>query len=122
MEKIKNFESKLEILKTMIFMFKKLLKDWLLKYLKLRPTENHQITPYIHTFVFHLGELTEKHKNINIYSCQGLERLNEFIKKMYFCSSNKNNYLNSFLRQIILKRNRIELYLLKVNLSNYMNN
>lgn len=90
-------------------------QEWLRDYLKLRPSETHEITPYIHIFVFHLKELIKRHTNLNIYNCQGLEKLNEFTTKMYFSSTNKNNFSNDFLKQIILKRNRLELYFLKAN-------
>ena len=86
------------------------LKIWLGHYVKLVPRETKEITPYIHIFTFHLPEFIQKHKNINIYNLQGLEKLNDFVTQIYHCSSNKHKLNNSYIFQMIKKRNRVDFY------------
>ena len=67
-----------------------------------------QETPYMHLFVNHLHEFIELHGDVNIYSQQGLEKLNDMTTSQFFRSTNKKN----FLKQLLEKRNRLELYLI----------
>ena len=71
------------------------LKNWLGQYVELVPRNTKEITPYIHIFAFHLPEFILKHKNINIYNLQGLEKLNDFVTQIYHCSSNKHKLKSS---------------------------
>ena len=86
------------------------LKNWLGQYVELVPRNTKEITPYIHIFAFHLPEFILKHKNINIYNLQGLEKLNDFVTQIYHCSSNKHKLNNSYIFQMIKKRNRVDFY------------
>ena len=65
-------------------------------------------TPYIHLFVNHLHEFIDIHGDVNSYSQQGLEKLNDLTTSQFFRGTNKKN----FLKQILEKRNRLELYLI----------
>jgi hypothetical protein len=62
------------------------------------------ITPYIHYFCVHLHEAYEKHGNLNFFSTQGLEKLNDLSTYQYFSSTNNNS---KFLKQILEKDFRI---------------
>ena len=68
-----------------------------------------QETPYIHLFVNHLHEFIEIHGDVNSYSQQGLEKLNDITTSQFFRSTNKKGSL----KQILEKRNRLELYSIK---------
>ena len=67
-------------------------------------------TPYIHIFVSHIFQqvdyLRTKNLSINDFSMQGVEKLNDFTTKYYQRSSNKKS---DFIKQILLKRSRIEI-------------
>jgi hypothetical protein len=84
------------------------LKKWLRKYVELGGSE--EITPYIHIFVFHVPELIKKYRNINLFNCQGLEKLNELTIKDFHTSTNKKKQNKAYLKQLFEKRNRIEFY------------
>ena len=86
------------------------LKIWLGHYVKLVTRESKEITPYIHIFTFHLPYFILKHKNINLYNLQGLEKLNDFVTQIYHCSSNKHKLNNSYIFQMLKKRNRVDFY------------
>lgn len=66
------------------------------------------ITPYIHSFVFHLPEFIKIHGNINLFNLQGLEKLNDLTTIAFQRSSNKRK---TYLKQLIDKRNRYEFFL-----------
>ncbi len=83
--------------------FSRDLKEWLRSFLKVIDRKN--ITPYIHTFVFHIPEFIEIYRNINLFSCQALEKLNSETKTNYFRSSNRKK--NSII-QLLQKSNRNE--------------
>ena len=51
-----------------------------------------------------------RHKNLNFYNQQGMEKLNDFIRLYYFRSSNKKRNDNKYLSQLLEKRNRIEYF------------
>lgn len=69
------------------------------------------ITPYMHTFVYHIPEFIRLHGNINLFNLQGLEKLNDISTNNYHRSSNKSK---TYLNQMIQKRNRQELCLLNL--------
>ncbi len=57
-------------------------KSWLKKYLNLNDTPN--VTPYMHTFVYHLHELQLVYGNVNKFNMEGLEKKNRILKSQYF--------------------------------------
>ena len=110
-EKQKNFQDKAEHYKGKIIKdLKSDLKKWLTAYKTINKTYTNKLTisPYIHIFCKHTPELLEIHGNINIFNCQGLEKLNHFTIQYYHFCSNKNSTDLSYLSQMIYKRNRIE--------------
>ena len=78
-------------------------------------------TPYIHIFVSHIFQqvdyLRKKNVCINDFSMQGVEKLNDFMTKYYQRASNKKS---DFIRQILLKRSRIEILHHHDNLTNIL--
>lgn len=78
--------------------------NWLLLYEKQYTPQ--RITPYIHIFADHLAEMIELHGDINAFSMQGLEKLNDLTTQHYFSST--NHHPDKYLKQIIDKRNRLE--------------
>ncbi|CAF1205275.1 unnamed protein product [Didymodactylos carnosus] len=61
-----------------------------------------QITPYIHVFSAHLYEFFDCFDNLNTFSLQGVERLNELLTRDYFVGSNKKgDYFKDMLRKRI---------------------
>lgn len=69
------------------------------------------ITPYMHAFVVHIPEFIQIHGNLNLFSLQGLEKLNDITTQNFHRSSNKKE---NFLVQMLQKRNRQELYSLNL--------
>ena len=65
------------------------------------------VTPYMHAFTMHVPEMLELHGNIVTFTQQGLEKLNDITTKQFQRSTNHQELLS--LRQILEKRNRIEL-------------
>ena len=53
------------------------LKVWLHFCKRLDPMTN--TSPYVHIFVFHVPEFLTRHGSINLYNCEGLEKLNYII-------------------------------------------
>ena len=88
------------------------LKVFLYDYIKSTPDK--KITPYIHILVFHISEFIQIYKNINIYSMQGLEKKNHFLKTNFFRQT--NHHKNEFPTILIEKLNRTELIHLKANI------
>ena len=82
------------------------LKNWVTVYTQLGASNSNKFTPYIHIFVHHIPEFIKLHGCINLFNCQGLEKLNHIIKLAYFSNSNKNSKV--YLRQVLEKRNRAE--------------
>ena len=76
------------------------------------------ITPYMHSFVFHIPEFLDKYKNVNIFNTQGLEKLNDHTTIDFRTSTNKNKKDNKYLSQLFAKRNRIDFYNLNLNIQN----
>ena len=63
-----------------------------------------KITPYIHTLIFHIPEVYEKYGNLNFFSAQGLEKLNDLSTYQYFSSTNKSG---EFIKQMLQKDFRL---------------
>jgi len=63
-----------------------------------------KITPYIHFLFYHLHESYSKFGNLNYYSAQGLEKLNDQSTYQYFGSTNKSK---TFIKQMLEKDFRI---------------
>ena len=85
------------------------LQNWLIAYLKLNESDN-SITPYVHSFVFHMPEFLRMYDDINQFNMQGLEKLNDLATQYYHNSTNRNKKANTYITQIIAKRNRIEFF------------
>ena len=83
------------------------LRVWLKDFIRIEP----KITPYIHIFCYHIPELIEKYSDLNIFSMQGMEKLNEFLKINFFRQTNR--HLNEFPTILLEKINRKEFYHLK---------
>ena len=77
--------------------------EWLKEFLSVYHKSN--VTPYIHIFVTHLHEFVDLYGDINLYTCQGNEKLNDLMKTYWFRSNNKKE---NELVQLMQKRNRIE--------------
>ena len=87
------------------------LRNWLDAYLQINKTyrNSNTISPYIHNFCFHSIELLRIHgKSFNLMNCNGSEKLNHCTTIYYHASSNKNNTDLKYLKQMILKRSRLE--------------
>lgn len=72
------------------------------------------ITPYIHIFVFHVPEFIAKHRNLNQFTMQGLEKLNE-VKKDFFRKTNRSK--DKFTSQLLQIENHREFNSLKGKIS-----
>jgi len=82
-------------------------KKWVAKFTSIYQSKH--VTPYLHIFAMHLSELLIKQKNLVIFTQQGLEKLNDQTT-IDFTKSANHNYRNlDALKQILSKRNRIEL-------------
>ena len=71
-----------------------------------------EITVYIHIFIHHLWEMMKNLNsvNINLFTLEGLEKLNDMITQYYFRSTNRRK---NHVKQIFQKRNRIEQIIFK---------
>jgi hypothetical protein len=85
--------------------------------------EYKPITPYIHEFVFHIPEFLRLYKDVNIFNTEGLEKLNDFTTEDYFKSTNRkfnneNRQIEKieYIRQLMNKKNRVDLYQLNFGL------
>jgi len=94
------------------------LKNLLETFLTVNEINNNSNTifPYLHIFRFHLIEMIQKYGNINKFSTQSLEKLNDFSTQYYHLGTNKKN----FLSQLISKRNRIEFSNLSGNIDEFL--
>ena len=80
------------------------IKCWVKLFLKLYQTKN--VTPYIHSFAYHVPEFIEKYGNICKFNQQGLEKLNDVTTRHYLCATNHREM--EALTQVMQKRNRLE--------------
>ena len=78
--------------------------DWLNEFLQVY--QRSAVTPYIHIFVAHAHEIIQLYGDINKFTCQGIEKLNDLETMYYFRSNNKQK--NTDLIELLQKRNRIE--------------
>ena len=81
---------------------KSLTELFLSKFLKLYSCED--VTPSLHLFVHHLHELYKDNGDINLFNCQGSEKLNDLTTTIFFKSTNKKDNL----REILNHQLRIE--------------
>ena len=80
------------------------IKNWVKMFLKVYQTKN--ITPYVHSFAFHVPEFIDKYGCIVQFTQQGLEKLNDVTTQHFLRSSNHRN--SEALKQVLEKRNRLE--------------
>ncbi len=76
------------------------------KHLNLNDTPN--VTPYMHTFVYHLHELQLVYGNVNKFNMEGFEKKNGILKSQYFSATNRVQQ-KTFLFQLINQQNRLDL-------------
>ena len=72
---------------------KKFLEDFLAVY------HRNEITPYLHCMCHHLPEQHFKYGNLNYFSAQGLEKLNDMSTSLYFNSTNKKGAIKQMLER-----------------------
>ena len=112
-----NFERKPIIEKEVFFNRLRLdLKTWAESYIQINKTYRgvSNISPYIHIFIFHSVELLQTYgKILNLLNCNSIEKFNHFSINYYHNSSNRNNTDLKYLKQMILKRNRVEYIMLE---------
>ena len=65
--------------------------------------------------MYHVPEFISKFKNLSMFNLQGLEKLNDIVKHNYFKQTNHKN--EQFLKQLIEKKNRMELNLFDVTIT-----
>ncbi len=80
------------------------LKSWVRMFLKIYQTKN--VTPYIHSFVYHVPEFIEKYGCIGKFNQQGLEKLNDVTTVNFLKSTNRRK--SEAYKQILQKWNRLE--------------
>ena len=80
------------------------IKDWVREFLKLYQTKH--VTPYVHSFAYHVPEYVRQYGNITKFTQEGLEKLNDITTKNFQRSTNHKDL--SALKQALEKRNRIE--------------
>ncbi|CAF1172501.1 unnamed protein product [Didymodactylos carnosus] len=62
----------------------------------------NEVTPYVHVLSAHIGEFYKIFKNLNKFTMQGVEKLNDVMTQDYFRGSNKKgDYFTQMLRQRI---------------------
>ena len=70
-----------------------------------------EITPYLHVTFFHLAEQYRALSGqINRFSTEGLEKLNDLTTSHFFRSTNKKETGTHFIEQILERDQRIEMY------------
>lgn len=62
------------------------------------------VTPYIHTLVYHISWLAGKYGKLSKYSGQGTEKINDALKQMHHKRTNKQDVIVAALKA----RKRIE--------------
>ena len=94
-------------------------EGWVKDYLSVSKKENNseKLTPYIHIYIFHYTQMLELHGKIHNFSTQPNEKLNDFCTIYYNKCTNKQNQDRNYLIQLVRKRNRIEFYNLKGDVS-----
>jgi hypothetical protein len=71
-----------------------------------------EITPYLHATCFHFADQYQSlNGKINLYSTEGLEKLNDFSTYQFFRATNKKTSAKStYIKQILERDQRIEMY------------
>ena len=77
--------------------------QWLKLFLEVYQTKD--VTPYVHTLVFHIPKFIELYGSLALFSQQGLEWLNDNITKDYFRST---NHRQDALKILLMKLNWLE--------------
>ena len=77
-------------------------KDWVILYRNVYLAKD--ITPYMHVLSNHVHEVMRLYGNPSFFCQQGLEKLNDFVTKWYFRSS---NFGKDALKQVMQKQNRL---------------
>lgn len=67
---------------------------------------SHDVTLYMHVFAKHVTTTIKRHGNLNKFSQQTFEKLNDRITKWYFQATNHHNL--DALTQLMNKQNKIE--------------
>lgn len=103
-----NFSSIMGIIKSKDAVDVKLLsvkcKEWVQLYVTTYQAKD--VTPYMHVLMYHVPEAIRIHGDINIFSQQGMEKMNDSVTSWYFRSSNHNGI--DALQQVMMKQNRVE--------------
>lgn len=93
-------ENRIEMIKNNCF-------DWLKMFEK--KYDPSKITVYMHIFGEHLWEMVQLHGDINLFTMQGLEKLNDLTTMWYYGSTNRKGGDRNYLVQLMNKRNRVDL-------------
>ena len=72
----------------------------------IRTYHEHNVTPYIHALMNHVGEFMKLHGSLLQFSQHGLEKYNDIMTKDYFRATSHRG--EAALRQIMEKQNRLE--------------
>ena len=80
-------------------------KTWVTRFKLLYQSKD--VTPYMHALAMHVSEFIHLYGNLVAFTQQGLEKLNDITTKQFQRSTNHRDI--SSLKQILEKRNRIEL-------------
>ena len=86
--------------------FMKDAKKWVLDFTNIYQAKH--VTPYIHILAKHIPEFLQKYKNINQFTMQGMEKINDQTTLDFAKSTNHNYHNLDALKQLMQKRNRIE--------------
>ena len=73
-------------------------------FLKVYQTKN--VTPYIHSFVFHVPEFIQKYGSVCKFTQQGLEKLNDVTTQHFLRSTNHRS--SQAFKQVMEKWNHLE--------------
>ena len=76
--------------------------EWMKMYLCLYHVDN--VSVYMHIFASHLHEFIDLYGNINLFNCEGLEKLNDYSTLEYYRSTNKKGKVTN---QILHHRMRV---------------
>lgn len=68
--------------------------------------QSKDVTPYMHAFAMHVSQFMDLHRNITMFTQQGLEKLNDLTTIHFQRSSNHRD--TEALRQILEKWNHLE--------------
>jgi hypothetical protein len=62
---------------------------WRKAFLDVEKNHVKEFTPYMHIFIKHTDFFVSRHGDIDLFNCQGLEKLNDHTSTEYFRASNK---------------------------------